>query len=140
MFVDDNVLARKGVAFHKYPTLYSLAERHGVRLGSSYRGRECAKLFTYYIAEAQRSVFLQSLSQITFFSFLMDGSTDAGNTVQELVFLMFCTKDDSTKEIRSNTRYLAVLNPVSTTSEGLIDCLGDAMKRLDITIQQKESV
>ena len=131
------VLAREGLAFHKYPTFHSLVERQGVRLGSSYRGCDSAKLFTYYIAEAQRSVFLQSLSQINFFSFLMDGSTDAGNKEQELVFWCFVEKMTTQG---SNTRYLTVLNPVSTTSEGLVDCLDDAMKRLDITIQQKESV
>ena len=67
----------------------------------------------------------------------MDGSTDAGNKEQELVFLLFCRKDDRAKEIRSNTRYLAVLTPASTTAIGLLDCLDEAMKRLDISIHLK---
>ena len=83
------------------------------------------------IAEAQRSAFTQLLSQVSFFSNLMDGSTDAGNKERELVFLLFCRKDDRAKEIRSNTQYLTALNPASTTAKGLLECLDEAMKRLD---------
>ena len=113
-------LARGGLAFLKSPVFHSLAERQGVLLGSSYKGSDCVKHFTYYIAEAQRSIFMQSLSDVSFFSFLMDGSTDAGNKEQEIVFAVHCKKDDNTKELRSRTRYLAILNPTSTTADGLI--------------------
>ena len=134
------VLAREGVAFHKYPAFHCLAERQGVRLGSSYKRSDCAQQFTYYIAEGQRNVFQQSLSQVNFFSFLMDGSTDAGNIEQEMVFVLYCKRDDKAKAVRSHTRYLALLNPTSSTAEGLVDCLGDALERLDIDISQKEGV
>ena len=134
------VLAREGVAFHKYPASHCLAERQGVRLGSSYKRSESAKQFTYYIAEAQRSMFLQSLLQVNFFSFLMDGSTDAGNIEQEMIFVIYCKRDDKAKMMRSHTRYLALLNPTRSTAEGLIDCLSGALERLDIDVSQKESV
>ena len=104
------VLAREGIAFHKYPAFHCLAERQGVQLGSTYKGSDSAKLFTYYIAEAQRSDFLQAFSQVNFFSFLMDGSTDAGNKEQEMIFVLHCTRDDKAKQITSHTRYLAVFN------------------------------
>ena len=134
------VLTREGVAFHKYPAFHCLAERQGVRLGSSYKRSDCAKQFTYYIAEAQRSVFLQSLSQVNFFSFLMDGSTDAGNIEQEMIFVLHCKRDDKAKMMRSHTRYFAILNPTCSTADGLIDCLSGALERLDIDVSQKESV
>ena len=45
------VLARKGVAFLKYPAFHALAESQGVDVGSSYRSAECAKTFMHFIAE-----------------------------------------------------------------------------------------
>ena len=136
------VLAREGLAFLKYPAFHVLAERQGVELGSSYKTADSAKLFIHLIAESQRQQFLQSLSisSTPFFSFLLDGSTDAGNVEQELVFVLFCYIDDNTKEIRSCTRYLAVVDPARTNTEGLIDCLGRALERLGIRLESKEGV
>ena len=88
------VIAREGLAFLKYPALHALAERQGVELGSSYKRNDCASLFVHYIAEAQRNAFLQSISaKIKFFSFLMDGSTDCGNREQELIFIVYCSRE-----------------------------------------------
>ena len=46
------VIARKGLAFLKYPALHALAEWQAVELGSSYKRNDCASLFVHYIAEA----------------------------------------------------------------------------------------
>ncbi len=86
--------------------MHSLAEKQGVNLGSSYKGSDYAKQFTYYIAEAQRIYFYESLANKTYVSFLMDGSTDSGN---KLVFVVYCKMDELAKEVRSQTRYLAIL-------------------------------
>lgn len=59
------VLAREGAAFHKYPAFH---ECQGLQLGSSYKRSDCVKQFTYYIAEAQRSV-----SPITLAGELLNG-------------------------------------------------------------------
>ena len=56
---------------------------------------------------------MQSLSQVNFFSFLMNGSTGAGNE-QEMVLVAFCGRYDKTKEIRSQTLDLPDLNPASS--------------------------
>ena len=47
------ILAREGVTFLKYPTFHALVERQGVNIGSSYKHADCAKTFTYFIAESQ---------------------------------------------------------------------------------------
>ena len=135
------VLAREGLAFLKYPAFHALAERQGVELGSSYKRNDCAKTFVSFIAEAQRADFLQSISETKFISFLMDGSTDAGNKEQELIFISFCHRDVNALEIRSHTRYLAIVNPATGNSAGLISCLKDAFaKRFDIDVCHKDSV
>ena len=118
------VLAREGIAFLKYTAFHSLAERQGVNIGSSYKG---AETFTHFIAESQRQSFLQSMSTTKFFSFLMDGSTDAGNTEVELVLVLYCKRGDVAHEVRSCTRYLAVVSPTHSNADDLIDCLGRAL-------------
>ena len=61
--------------------------KHGVNLGSSYLNENAAKEFVKYIAESK----LQSvLSSATFFSLLMDGSTDASNSENKVLFVMWC--------------------------------------------------
>ena len=70
--------------------------------------------------------------------FLMD---DAGNTEVELVLVLHCTKDDVAREIRSCTRYLAVMSPTHSNAGGLIDCLGQALRRLGLEdIRDREQV
>ena len=60
-------------------------------LGPSLPHTRSAKTFTSYIAESQCQAFLNSLSSSgsCFFSFLMDGTTDAGNQKDKLIAL--CT-------------------------------------------------
>ena len=136
------VLAREGIAFLMYPIFHALAERQGVELGSLYKTPDSARLFTHFIAESQRERFRLSLStsNTPFFSFLLDGSTDAGNIEQELVFMLFCYKDDNAKEIRSCTRYIATVNPTRANAEGLIASLSTALTCLGITLDDKRSV
>ena len=135
------VLAREGIAFLKYPPFHALAEIQGVELGSSYKRTDCAKTFTHFIAESQPQNFLHFLSTTIFFSFLMEGSTDAGNTEVELIQVLFSEKDDVAREIRSCTRYLAVVNPTHSNADGLIDSLGEALRRLGMNdVHDREQV
>lgn len=98
-----------------------------MNIGSSYKGAVCAKTFMHFIAESQRQSFLQSMSTTKFFSFLMDGSTDAGNTEVELVLVLYCKRGDVAREVRSCTHYLAVVSPTHSNADDLIDCLGRAL-------------
>ena len=98
------LMAKEGMAFEKFPSLHQLESRHGVDIGSNYATPQSAKLFTHYIALAQRDFFNQ-LSESKFYSFLMEGSTDAGNVEQELVMALFCKKDDLAGKIKSCVRF-----------------------------------
>ena len=55
------VLAKENMAFRKYTAIHELEIRHGVELGQTYATKDSAKTFTHFIAESQRSAFLQSL-------------------------------------------------------------------------------
>ena len=130
------VMAKEGIAFAKYPSILALESRHGVNFGAAYSTPESAKSFTGYIAESQRQAFLNTVSGPSsygrFYSFLMDGSMDAGNLEDELVVLLFYCKDDSAQVITSRTLYLSVLIPQSSNADGLLVCLGDALTIMGI--------
>ena len=92
------MMAKESLPFTKYPALLELESRHGVDLGPAYRTPDSAKSFTSYIAKSQCQTFLNTLSSSgsRFFSFLMDGTTDAGNQEDELIVLLYCSKDATT--------------------------------------------
>ncbi len=91
------LLMKENMAFTKYPVIYELESRHGVKLGYAYKTKDSAKNFTHYIAESRRMGFISSLSTSRFYSFLMDVSTDAGNIEDELIIIMYCTVLNSLK-------------------------------------------
>ena len=126
------VMAKEGMAFSKYPALYDLESRHDDDLGIAYKNDVSAKSFTHYIAQSQRQHFLCSLSNSHYFSFLMDGTTDSGKVEDELVVVLHCKKDDVAKEIKACARYLSVVTPNKAGTNGLVDCLKEALKRLTI--------
>lgn len=125
-------MAKESIPFAKYPALLALEARHGVDLGSAYCTPESARIFTGYIAASQRQAFVNALSECHFFSFLMDGTTDAGNQEDELIVLVHCSKDDSTQELTPRTRFLSIHSPKQADASGLLDCLRDALKLLDV--------
>ena len=68
----------------------------------------------------------------------MDGSTDYGNTKQELVLVIFCEKDEARQDIKSHIHYLAVISPEKTSSDGLVDCLDKALEQISCHIKEGE--
>ena len=136
------VIVKENLAFKNYPALYELKSRHGVDLGHAYKTKDSAKNFTHYIAESQRLQFIgNTLSECRFYSFLMDGSTDAGNVEDELIIIMYSRKDVAKEEVRSCARFLSVEVPKRADASGLIDCLGNALQVLGIdNVLDKASV
>lgn len=135
------VIAKESMAFKKYPALYALGLRHDVDLGQAYKTKDSAKLFTHYIAESQRQNFISSLSASSrFFSFLMDGSTDAGNVEDELVVIMHSVHDAASETIKSCARFFSIEVPNRADSDGLLECLGESLKMLGITNLDKANV
>ena len=62
-------------------SVHALAEQQGIELGSPYKTTDSARLVTHFVAESQHQQFYNFLSMPStlFFSFLIDGSTDADN-------------------------------------------------------------
>ena len=127
------VMAKEGIAFEKFLPLCELESRHDVELGHAYKTAPSAKVFTHYIAQAQRQQFLKVLCENNFYSFLMDGSTDVGNIEQELVVVLTSFKDDAAEEIRSQTRFFNLQAPERADASGLVKCLSKSLAPLGIT-------
>jgi len=127
------LLVKEGMAFKKYSALYSLEERHGVELGNAYKTKDSARVFTNYIAQHQRNSFMATFSKAHFFSFLMDGSTDAGNVEDEVFVLIHCFKDDKSEVICSHARFFSVQVPKKADADGLIACLGSVLQEIGIS-------
>ena len=54
---------------------------------------------------------------------LMDGSTDASNTDNELILVRWCDTDSTDEKVHSRLSFLTVYRPDSVTAEGLLDLL-----------------
>ena len=95
------MMAKESLPFTKSPSLLELKSYHGVYLGPAYRTPDSAKAFTGYNAKSQHQNVLNVLSSsgTLFFSFLMDRTTDAGDQENELIVLLYCSKDTTTQEI-----------------------------------------
>ena len=126
-------MGKEGIAFDKYSLLCELEARHEVDVGHAYKMAPSAKSFTHYIVQCQREQFLGFLSQNKFYSFLMDGSTDAGRVEQELVILLSFKKDDTAQEIKLYARFFSVVSPKAADANGLIECLSQSLLPLGIT-------
>lgn len=127
------ILAKEGLAFKKYPILCELESRHGIDHGHAYNTKDSAKAFVHYIAESQRQLFISSLSSSRFYSFLMDGSTDAGNVEDEVIVILTSTRDEVTQEIKSCARFLSVEVPTKADADGLIQSLSRGLSPLGVT-------
>ena len=106
-----------------------------------YKTKDSAKMFSHFIAEAQRHDFLQSLSSSKFYSFLMDGSTDQGNVEEEMIVILHSTKNTMAEEVNTYARFLCVQEARKADSDGLLECLGWALIQLEVTnVLDKSSV
>jgi hypothetical protein len=134
------VLAKENLAFRKYPAIHQLESRHGVDLGQSYTTKDSAKSFSHYIAESQCNTFINTLSTMHFYSFLMDGTTDAGNVEDKLIVIMGFQKDDTAGEVGTFTRYFSIEVPAKADVDGLIGCLQKAVGAIGPSAPGENSV
>ena len=95
------LVSMEDMAFKKYTALYRLEERHGVELGNAYKLRTQQGYLLINLAQHQRNSCKATLSKAHFFSFLMDGSMDAGNVQDKIFILLHCFKDDKGEETLS---------------------------------------
>ena len=125
-------VATEKLAFTKYPRICELEAHHGVDMGTSYTNEVAGKTFCHYIAESRREDLTKRLSEVRFFSLLMDGSTDSGNIDDEMFLVLWCDVDGSDEKVHTRMNFFAVCRPQETTGKGLFDCMTGALGKLGI--------
>ena len=71
----------------------------------------------------------------------MDGTTDAGNQEDELIVLLYCSKDATAQEISPCTRYLSIHSPGKADASGLLSCVSEALKFMSVeNVLDKDSI
>ncbi|XP_064404677.1 zinc finger protein 862-like isoform X1 [Halichondria panicea] len=79
----------------------------------------------------QRNEFVNTIqSNLHFFSFLMDGTTDAGNVEDELIGIMGFCKNKA--EVGSFVRFFSIQVPTKANADGLIVCVKQALEPFGI--------
>ena len=79
--------------------------------------------------------------ETTFFSLLMNGTVDAGNVEDELVAIVYTTRDDSSQQLTTSCRFLSLHSLPRADASGLLQCLGGILKCFSVgNILDKGSV
>ena len=131
-------VATEHIAYQKYPKLCELQIRHGVNLGTSYLNENSAKEFVQYIAESKLQSVQSAVQSSSFFSLLMDGSTDASNSENEMVFVMWCDVNSNDHTVHTRMTYLSMHTPLHTNAEGLFESLQQGLQLLGISCVTQE--
>ena len=78
---------------------------------------------------------------ITLFQLLIDRTTDVGNQEDELIVLLYCSKDGTTQEITPCTRYLSIHSPGKADANGFLSCVSKALKLMGVeNVLDRDSV
>ena len=132
-------VAKEQLSLTKYPRLCELEARHGVELGGAYLNYNAGKEFTHFIAEATRQELLTAVNTTSFFSLLMDGSTDKSNSDNELVMVVCCDSDGKDEKVHSRISFLTVIKPEFVTADGLFQALECALQSLGVPAFNRET-
>ena len=79
-----------------------------------------------------------TLQSAKFFSLLMDGSTDAGNTDNELLLVVWFDKEGVGEKVCTRASYFTVSRPSSVCAAGLFEVLTDTLRDLGIAAVSSE--
>ena len=117
------------MAFRKFPKLCELELRHEVNLGLSYLHENAGKEFTHFIAEARRQEVYTTISNVPFFSLLMDGSADSGKIENEVISIVWCDTKSEDEKIHMRIDFLMVNRPETSNADGLFKSLNSTFSK-----------
>jgi hypothetical protein len=125
-------VATANLPYTKYPKVCALEAHHGVEFGNSYTNETAGKEMIHYIAESRRQVLMKKLGDASFFSLLLDGSTDKGNIFNELIHIVWCDVNGTDEKVHTRSDCFTTVRPQSVTAEGLFKVLESGLHCLGI--------
>ena len=126
-------ICKENLSFLKMGSLCELQTRHGVDLGEGYKNNKACTEFAHYIAEDQLSILKKVLADAKFISIQADGSTDSGNSENELFLVVSFEANSNDRKVHVRSRFLAVQEIKRANAEGLFQCFKNAMSHVGIS-------
>ena len=121
-------LAKRERPFTDYPHLIMLEKKNHVKhIGNSYITDRAAAVFTDYIGIVKKG-FAKDFANTRYYGVLSDGSTDSPMIEQELVYVLYLSKDGV-----PIVKYLSIESAENGDASGLKNCITKAFQRFGIT-------
>ena len=92
-FNSSYYLAKSERPYSDFPGLLELQEKNGVKYRASYCNERAAANFVDVCGEILKETLVDDLLSAKYYSVLMDGSTDASVTEQELIYVLYLSKN-----------------------------------------------
>ena len=109
-------LAKKERPYSDFPDLIELQEKNGVKYCRSYQNKRATANFVDNCGEALKQSFVEDLLCATYYSILMDGSTDSSFVEQELIYVLFINNGTQVK-------FFSIESVKSVDEKGLLSSL-----------------
>ena len=122
-------LAKHERPFTDYPHLITLEKKNHLKnIGNSYVTNRACAVFTDYIGMVTKESFAEDFANTRYYSVLSDGSTDSAVIEQEVVYVLYLSKDGV-----PIVKYLSIESAENGDTDGLKDCISKAFERIGIT-------
>ena len=126
------MMAKEDMSLKKFLSITTVEKNHGVDLGVTYQNEKYCKVFTDCVGIALERELKKDLQEATYFSILVDGSTDSSVTEQELFFVIYVNKEGQLKH-----NFLKIMNVKHATASGLQELLMEVMQLYDIDTKKQ---
>ena len=114
--------------FTDYPHLITEKKNHVKNIGNSYVTDRACAVFTDYIGKVTKESSAEDLANARYYSVLSDGSTDSAVIEQEVVYVLYLSKDGVPV-----VKYLSIESAENGDADRLKDCISKAFERIGIT-------
>ena len=121
-------LSKNERPYSDFEELLELQEKNGATHHKGYRNERSAANFVDTCGQVLKDNMVQDLLNAKYYSILMDGSTDSSVTEQELIYILFLSKNGIPE-----VKFFSIESVKSADAEGLKSSLKEAFERIGIS-------
>ena len=114
--------------YSDFEGLLQLQEKNGAKCNKSYRNERSAANFVDTCCQVIKDTLLEDLLSAKYYSILMDGSTDSSVTEQELIYILYLSKNGIPE-----VKFFSIESVKAADAEGLKSSLEEAFERVGIS-------
>ena len=120
-------LSKSERPYSDFEELLQLQEKNGAKYYQSFRNDRCAANLVDTCGQVIKNPIVEDLLRAKYYSVLMDGSTDSGVTEQELIYVLYLSKNEIPE-----VKCFSVVSVKATDAEGLKSSREETFKRTGI--------